>query len=102
MRNERAEIDDWQGETVERVSELEGSNLDYWAARAEGYFDGPADMLEVEGSGLEFSTDWSLGGPIIERERIGLQHLSDGWFAGVCKATAIGMKDGRGPTHSLQ
>jgi hypothetical protein len=62
-----------------KTSELTGALLDYWVARAEGL--NPAAVIdygrevyaENYGKGFEvsrYSTDWSQGGPIIERERI--------------------------------
>lgn len=66
---------------MKRVSELSGAWLDYWVARAEGI---PADQLQVRkiqrskdfhcvygARVLNFSTNWSLAGPLLHRERIG-------------------------------
>lgn len=69
-----------------KVAELEGARLDYWVARADGYPMIVDDFLEIAPfvSGdtcvLSYngqiddpyspSTDWSRGGPIIEREKI--------------------------------
>lgn len=63
-----------------KVAELEGTLLDYWVARAEGYkvdisFErGLNENLCVFISGeltdWAPSTDWAQGGPIIEREHI--------------------------------
>jgi hypothetical protein len=73
-----------------RTSELTGAALDWAVAKCEGYTDlhkidgrmahepqlgmypprrayGVMDLFE-----LGFSTDWSLAGPIIEREKIGI------------------------------
>ena len=46
------------------------------------------------------SVCWSHGGPIIERECIGLQHWGGdrGWLAGHCKSIGPGVADGRGAT----
>ena len=66
-----------------KVSELEGAELDYWVAKAEGW---EADWKPPEhpgnykipgfgwssSAGWNWSTDWSQGGPIIERETIQL------------------------------
>ncbi|PLC06392.1 hypothetical protein CY658_04985 [Variovorax sp. RO1] len=68
-----------------KTSELTGAQLDYWVAKAEGhrvrlvgelvvFYEGGDDSGLKERRGPEFSpsTDWSDGGPIIERERIGV------------------------------
>lgn len=44
------------------VSELTGAQLDTWVVRAHG--------VDVPRQAAEYSTDWALAGPIIERERI--------------------------------
>ncbi|WP_186200644.1 DUF2591 domain-containing protein [Burkholderia gladioli] len=65
-----------------KVAELIGALLDYWVARAEDYplscdWDQGDYILIGTGAGdLEQfapSTDWSDGGPIIERARIDLK-----------------------------
>jgi len=70
-----------------KVTELRGAYLDYWVARAEGYtnINGPYEtdwvfcLREPDGSDgdalPEYSTDWSAGGPIIEREEISIRHI---------------------------
>ena len=76
-----------------KVSEVTGKVLDYLVAKAEGWTfndwhqnDGDwqvwAEKVDAEGRGpagyfpadsrLHFSTDWAQGGPIIEREKIGV------------------------------
>lgn len=93
-----------------KVSELEGDRLNYWVARAEGYehlgavgtnFENDQDIpwcrsdvndwwRDKLGNWLcgpcqsfpyAYSTDWSQGGPIIEREGIQVapMRLGDGW-----------------------
>jgi hypothetical protein len=83
-----------------RVSELTGRSLDYWVAKAEGYETEPFKngfRLRRDGEVVGFigekytvtlwnyspSTDWSQGGPIIEREKITLYGDRDqaGWAA---------------------
>lgn len=61
-----------------KTSELAGSQLDFWVARAEGV-DASTD------SQLKFtpSTDWAQGGPIIEREKIMVAWNASEWMAGV-------------------
>lgn len=65
-----------------KTSELTGAQLDYWVAKANSDDVGPADWEDV---GHEFfmrrermySTNWSLAGPIIERERITIKPRED-------------------------
>lgn len=73
-----------------KVSELEGAELDYWVAKALGkprvtIRDHWSIFTNVcifsEGTREEdpwhpcrFSTDWSQGGPIIERARINIEY----------------------------
>lgn len=76
-----------------KVYELEGAWLDYWVAKAEGI---NVEMLRAKngspsivrepkpgGQWFNFSTDWSQGGPIIERERIDVTAHENGndWVA---------------------
>jgi hypothetical protein len=95
-----------------KVSELIGARLDYWVARAEeldgiefgqdGKFHG--SICHVDESGNEDwyiyspSTDWSQGGPIIERELCPLVPYEDEksaegiWmFKGIYKCQLKGM-----------
>ena len=63
-----------------RVADLEGQTLDLWAARAEGIeywierssvdWEVCADTGNDRSDRYSPSTDWALGGLIIERERI--------------------------------
>lgn len=61
-----------------KTSELQGAALDWAVAKCEGYFD--MDMASVHDGVVNVfyfpawqpSTDWSQGGPIIEREKIGV------------------------------
>lgn len=72
-----------------KVSELEGAELDYWVAVAEGKNATLKELLFNNfdcsecGAGLGFtpSTDWLNGGPIIERERIWLSDDNQEWIA---------------------
>ena len=105
---------------LDKVSRLEGAELDYWVAMALGFIasnavictkqnketfsraDAVEGCLYIRLGGHETkyspSRRWNEAGPIIEREHIGLQKMADYWFAGVCKPPAPGMRDGRGPT----
>ena len=78
-----------------RTSELTGHALDWAVAKCEGY-----EIVRMRGNELTFldrtedgalsvkrinySTDWSQGGPIIERENIALSPMPDG----LCRAYA--------------
>lgn len=68
-----------------KVSELEGADLDYWVAKAEGYrplwWEDHWFVLLDKGAAYRPSTDWSQGGPIIEREQITLEAMGDEWRA---------------------
>ena len=76
-----------------KVSELTGAALDWAVAKCEGWVVGTNDddlvSFVLEGSSDEMhfwpSTDWAQGGPIIEREKIGLSYdyENDEWEA--CK-----------------
>jgi hypothetical protein len=121
-----------------KTAELTGAQLDYWVAKAEGwrqerFGDGPDDwewrsaptaeepdgLLMADGNFVP-STDWGMGGPIIEREHIALYTDSDSdfvatepWVAGFdikaesgtvwseysADSASIGLEHGqRGPT----
>lgn len=72
-----------------RVKDLEGAALDWAVARIEGFPADTARFIDIfiyqnrTGQGYCYSRDWSLAGPIIEREDIALrpQAQSEGWFA---------------------
>lgn len=83
-----------------KVSELTGAALDWAVAKAEGakgvrlhtyrgINPGPAVWVVdwehgwVELSSLDYSTDWSQGGPIIERKGIQLARVGNVWEAWV-------------------
>lgn len=56
-----------------KVSELEGADLDYWVAIAIGM-----KNYIYPGTGRRYSpsSDWSQGGPIIERERMSIRSVT--------------------------
>ena len=70
-----------------KTSELTGPALDWAVAKCEGYTDycGATDKMLpprkeygwVQLFDLNYSTDWAQGGPIIEREGIGLDQYAD-------------------------
>lgn len=62
-----------------KTSELKDKALDWAVATCEG-----VDELLFESHDVgrfHYSTDWSQGGPIIEREKITLRPDKDGWIA---------------------
>lgn len=78
-----------------KTAELKGALLDYWVAKAEG-MDPQVEWLmptwnftwrattprgTFTSSGTRFSSDWAVGGPIIERESISIAPSSTGWSA---------------------
>lgn len=72
-----------------RVQGLNGALLDYWVGRAEGKintpFTGPFEIevereWETESVPYSPSSDWSQGGPIIEREGIESGLLGNGEY----------------------
>jgi hypothetical protein len=58
-----------------KTSELIGMQLDWAVAKAEGY---PDEDISVD---WNYSTDWRLGGSLIEREGIQIQKHRSGWVA---------------------
>ena len=67
-----------------KTSELQGAALDWAVAQCEGIetknYSG-ALTIRYDGDWWQPSTDWSQGGPIIERERISTQTTEDHWDA---------------------
>jgi len=59
-----------------KTSELTGAALDWAVATANG----DAFILAYE-DWVWYSSDWSVGGPIIERERIEIVFNGEGWDA---------------------
>lgn len=73
-----------------KTDELEGSLLNLWTARAEKLeaYIGEDGQCHVIDGDQDFkydpSTDWSQGGPILERERIELErHRNNTWRASI-------------------
>ena len=64
-----------------KTSELTGAALD-WAVAKCGFVQGTARAL-IASEAKPYSTDWSQGGPIIERERISANRevLAHEWLA---------------------
>lgn len=94
-----------------KVAELEGPLLDYWVARAEGEVLAPAHAAPDPNSGTywlkmgrfasvkpcpQYSSRWSDGGPIIEREAIDITCTEPSlepryWLALYKNSPAIGL-----------
>ena len=70
-----------------KTIELTGAALDWAVVKCEGYFE--IDMAEIRNGVLRVhyfdkcspTTDWALGGPIIEREGIDIRRRNDQWVA---------------------
>lgn len=91
-----------------KVSELSGEALDYWVARAEGiehpralremapgFVMVPYESEDDQGPithyrAFEPSSNWSDGGPIIDRHRISIVERGDRWFADTRGASETG------------
>jgi hypothetical protein len=65
-----------------KTSELTGAALDWAVTKAEGF---DHEVTSSEWGMWGWATDWAQGGPIIEREEIGVQCVpagtSQGWWA---------------------
>jgi len=59
------------------TSELQGAALDWAVAKCEGIEFTYEDHPHHEMVGMHYSTNWAQGGPIIERECIGLQRWNE-------------------------
>jgi hypothetical protein len=58
-----------------KVSELQGAALNRAVAKCAGLISGnDFDIGFINESGFDPSEDWAQGGPIIEREKIGLKY----------------------------
>ena len=73
-----------------KTSELTGAALDWAVTKAEGF---DHEVTSPEWGMWGWATDWAQGGPIIERERIGIDCDDQGvWFASfdLSAETALG------------
>ena len=68
-----------------KVSELTGAALDWAVAKCNGHLDDETIIRRLEpdeeGWCIAYSTDWSQGGPIIEREMISIEWTGEDWMA---------------------
>lgn len=88
------------------VSELSGPALDWAVAKCEGepasIYGGVVRVMHGRfGPDLNYSTDWSQGGPIIEREGISIcPHTLSGWAARIAPPPYCNIDDhfSHGPT----
>ena len=58
------------------VSEATERQLDWLVARIEG-----DELPKSGGKGLDYSSDWAQGGPILEREGISIYRMTSDWSA---------------------
>ena len=59
-----------------KVAEATGPVLDWLVARIEG-----DELPKAGGQGLDYSSDWACGGPILEREGISIYRMTSDWSA---------------------
>ena len=59
-----------------KVAEATELQLDWLVARIEG-----DELPKSGGKGLDYSTDWAQGGPLIEREGISIYRMTSDWSA---------------------
>lgn len=88
--------------TKHKIADLTGAHLDAAVAKAEGQLfnmHSPAGCQVPNPDGTQRlftpSTDWGQGGPIIERERIGLLFIDEGPRSGQWMAVEASDDDGR-------
>ena len=63
-------------QTLQRVSELTGTALDWAVAKCEGKCEGDFAWYYDRRDTFKYSTDWAQGGPIIEREGIDIHRVN--------------------------
>lgn len=83
-----------------KTSELKGAALDWAVAKCEGKL--PASYDDWKQTWPHYSTDWSQGGPIIDREKIEIRcntllNISE-WNACLSYIGPHPRLEGRGPT----
>lgn len=78
-----------------KTSDLIGPALDWAVAKCEGYKEADCPDVWDDWTWEQYSTDWSQGGPIIEREKIQLAFLGNKWEAWI--ASDDGLSNGPTP-----
>ena len=73
-----------------KTSELQGAALDWAVAKCEGF-------EPFGGALVYYSTIWTLGGPIIEREKMTVESLDTGWLATRIEHPAFSEEQGPTP-----
>tara|TARA_R110000868_G_scaffold360017_1_gene622060 strand:+ start:132 stop:464 length:333 start_codon:yes stop_codon:yes gene_type:complete len=84
-----------------KTAELTGAALDWAVCKAKGEYQCPVDeYTKVWMASRRYSTDWLLGGPIIEREKIAVvpDEFSSGWNAHTCHFDGQDEDVSKGPT----
>lgn len=76
-----------------RVEDMSGAQLDEWVAKAMGVHQ---HLLGIPAGRPPFapSTEWGIGGPIVEREKISIEHGSgsstqEPWRASIATADGV-------------
>jgi hypothetical protein len=73
-----------------KTNELTGAALDWAVAKAWQHVYSDRALLQAVAEGYKPSTDWSQGGPIIDREDIAMSSKPDGlWAAYAPKGTRL-------------
>ena len=73
-----------------KVTEATQLQLNWLVARIEG-----DELPKSGGKGLDYSTDWACGGPILEREGISIYRMTSDWSAAYSPSEAA--QDGPTP-----
>ena len=61
-----------------KISELSGRALDWAVLTTEGHSElGALEIIDADSEAAAYSAFWDLGGPIIEREKMGLEYTED-------------------------
>ena len=64
-----------------KTNNLTGVDLNWAVAKCEGIENGTGMWAAYKWIGIPYSTDWAQGGPIIEREGIGVYQYRGAWSA---------------------
>jgi hypothetical protein len=85
-----------------KTSELTGAELDWAVAKCEGTISGAESLVRTDWL-VPYSTDWTQGGPIIEREGVSMRFCEKdargAWYAVLGKNRFLSPDfEGSGPT----